>query len=241
MIRAAGLRKGDERFFGRWNLNRCGGYPGPRSDVRSSMVLALALVVPGAVGCRSRTLQPLGGSGTLGGRGARLGGRGRPVTLRRVLAAALADAAVTAWRGPRGRRRRAGRDRRAGGRDGGVCRGRPRVGADAGAAPRTMRSRCRACSSCRSRSRCCARSDAASWISIARSRSAPGRPPRAGAGRSPPGTWTIRALLEAMVVQSDNVACDKLLALVGGPAAVDARMRALGVRGDRASASASAR
>jgi beta-lactamase class A len=49
----------------------------------------------------------------------------------------------------------------------------------------------------------------------------------------PPGTWTIRALLEAMVVQSDNAACDKLLALVGGPAAVDARMRALGVQGIR--------
>ena len=49
----------------------------------------------------------------------------------------------------------------------------------------------------------------------------------------PPGTWTIRALLEAMVVQSDNAACDKLLALVGGPAVVDARMRALGVEGIR--------
>ena len=46
----------------------------------------------------------------------------------------------------------------------------------------------------------------------------------------PRGTWTIRALLEAMVVQSDNVACDKLLALIGGPAAVDARIRALGVK-----------
>jgi len=58
---------------------------------------------------------------------------------------------------------------------------------------------------------------------------------RPGAARVivPPGTWTARALLEAMIVQSDNVACDKLLALIGGPAAVDARMRALGVRGVR--------
>src|SRR6478752_3576775 len=51
----------------------------------------------------------------------------------------------------------------------------------------------------------------------------------------PPGTMavpakkTIRELLEAMLTTSDNVACDKLLALVGGPAVVDARMRALGV------------
>jgi beta-lactamase class A len=32
---------------------------------------------------------------------------------------------------------------------------------------------------------------------------------------------TVRKLLEAMVVSSDNVACDRLLALVGGPQAVD--------------------
>jgi beta-lactamase class A len=46
-----------------------------------------------------------------------------------------------------------------------------------------------------------------------------------------PGRATIRQLLDAMVVRSDNVACDKLLALVGGPRAVDARMRALGIDG----------
>ena len=51
----------------------------------------------------------------------------------------------------------------------------------------------------------------------------------------PPGTMavpakkTIRELLEAMLTTSDNVACDKLLALVGGPGVVDARVRALGV------------
>jgi beta-lactamase class A/mannose-6-phosphate isomerase-like protein (cupin superfamily) len=51
----------------------------------------------------------------------------------------------------------------------------------------------------------------------------------------PPGTMavparkTLRELLEAMLTTSDNVACDKLLALVGGPGVVDARVRALGV------------
>jgi beta-lactamase class A len=34
-----------------------------------------------------------------------------------------------------------------------------------------------------------------------------------------------------MIVRSDNVACDKLLALLGGPAVVDARVRKLGVDG----------
>ena len=46
-----------------------------------------------------------------------------------------------------------------------------------------------------------------------------------------PGKATIRQLLEAMVIHSDNVGCDKLLALIGGPRAVDARMRALGIDG----------
>ena len=46
-----------------------------------------------------------------------------------------------------------------------------------------------------------------------------------------PGRATIRQLLEAMVIHSDNVSCDKLLALIGGPGAVDARMRALGISG----------
>jgi hypothetical protein len=39
-----------------------------------------------------------------------------------------------------------------------------------------------------------------------------------------PATKTVRELLEAMIVNSDNVACDKLLSLVGGPRAVDARL-----------------
>ncbi len=46
-----------------------------------------------------------------------------------------------------------------------------------------------------------------------------------------PGQRTIGELLEAMVVNSDNVACDKLLALLGGPRVVDARMRTIGVDG----------
>jgi beta-lactamase class A len=39
----------------------------------------------------------------------------------------------------------------------------------------------------------------------------------------------VRELLEAMIITSDNTACDKLLALVGGPGVVDARVRALGI------------
>jgi beta-lactamase class A len=46
-----------------------------------------------------------------------------------------------------------------------------------------------------------------------------------------PAQKTVRALLEAMIINSDNVACDKLLALIGGPRAVDARIRAEGVEG----------
>jgi beta-lactamase class A len=46
-----------------------------------------------------------------------------------------------------------------------------------------------------------------------------------------PAKRSVGELLEAMVIRSDNVACDKLLALLGGPGVVDARVRALGVRG----------
>jgi beta-lactamase class A len=46
-----------------------------------------------------------------------------------------------------------------------------------------------------------------------------------------PTTRTIGELLEAMIIHSDNVACDKLLTLIGGPAAVDARMHKLGIEG----------
>src|ERR1017187_7779124 len=46
-----------------------------------------------------------------------------------------------------------------------------------------------------------------------------------------PSRTTVRKLLEAMVVSSDNVACDRLLALVGGPQAVNVRMRSHGIEG----------
>lgn len=44
-----------------------------------------------------------------------------------------------------------------------------------------------------------------------------------------PSKKTVRELLEAMIITSDNTACDKLLSLVGGPGVVEARVRALGV------------
>jgi beta-lactamase class A len=44
-----------------------------------------------------------------------------------------------------------------------------------------------------------------------------------------PSKKTVRELLEAMIIASDNTACDKLLALVGGPRVVEARVRSLGV------------
>jgi beta-lactamase class A len=55
----------------------------------------------------------------------------------------------------------------------------------------------------------------------------------------PPGTTavparrTLRELIEAMIINSDNVACEKLLALAGGPRAVDAYVRGLGISGMR--------
>jgi len=44
-----------------------------------------------------------------------------------------------------------------------------------------------------------------------------------------PSKKTVRELLEAMIITSDNTATDKLLSLVGGPGVVEARVRALGV------------
>lgn len=40
---------------------------------------------------------------------------------------------------------------------------------------------------------------------------------------------SISALLDAMLIESDNTACDRLLELVGGPTAVNERMRRIGV------------
>jgi metallo-beta-lactamase class B len=47
------------------------------------------------------------------------------------------------------------------------------------------------------------------------------------------GTLTVRDLLRAMLVEGDNSAADGLLRLVGGPGAVTARLRALGIDGVR--------
>jgi beta-lactamase class A len=44
-----------------------------------------------------------------------------------------------------------------------------------------------------------------------------------------PAKRTAEQLLEAMLVNSDNIACDKLLSLIGGPKIVDARMKGLGI------------
>ena len=41
-------------------------------------------------------------------------------------------------------------------------------------------------------------------------------------------TVTAGELLELMIAQSDNTACDAVLKLVGGPPAVERRMRTLG-------------
>lgn len=46
---------------------------------------------------------------------------------------------------------------------------------------------------------------------------------------NPGMTRTAESLLRSMVVESDNTACDVLLAAVGGPAAVSGRLRALGI------------
>ncbi len=54
------------------------------------------------------------------------------------------------------------------------------------------------------------------------------------ASRSPDGfDLRVEALAEAMVEESDNTACDVLLPLVGGPAAVTTMLRGLGVDGVR--------
>jgi beta-lactamase class A len=66
-------------------------------------------------------------------------------------------------------------------------------------------------------------------LPIAESDLRPGLSPIAEAHPHGGVTMTARELLEAMVVQSDNTACDRLVAFVGGPAAVGQRMRDLGV------------
>jgi beta-lactamase class A len=59
----------------------------------------------------------------------------------------------------------------------------------------------------------------------------PGHSPIAEFANNKPVTLTVERLLELMLGESDNSASDALLRLAGGPAAVTARMRALGVAG----------
>jgi beta-lactamase class A len=60
-----------------------------------------------------------------------------------------------------------------------------------------------------------------------------GRSPLAERWTAPAVTLTVRELLDLMVSNSDNSACDRLLALAGGGAAVTARLRAWGIDGIR--------
>jgi beta-lactamase class A len=60
-----------------------------------------------------------------------------------------------------------------------------------------------------------------------------GYSPIAEAGRRATQRFTVRELLRRMVGESDNTASDRLLALAGGPAAVTANLRRLGVEGVR--------
>ena len=96
---------------------------------------------------------------------------------------------------------------------------------------RTSRFPCRAYSSCRLPSRCCARLMPARSISTSEILLGADDAREGVTTIVVPSRMTVRKLLEAMVVSSDNVACDRLLALVGGPRTVDARMRGLGIEG----------
>jgi beta-lactamase class A len=59
----------------------------------------------------------------------------------------------------------------------------------------------------------------------------PGNSPIADLANNTPVTLTLGRLLELMLGESDNSACDKLLRLSGGPAAVTGRIRELGITG----------
>jgi beta-lactamase class A len=53
-------------------------------------------------------------------------------------------------------------------------------------------------------------------------------------GRFKPGaSFTVRELLEFMILSSDNTACDILLRLCGGPPAVQSHLQTLGIQGIR--------
>jgi beta-lactamase class A len=61
----------------------------------------------------------------------------------------------------------------------------------------------------------------------------PGHSPLRDAANGKAITHTVGELIEAMVVNSDNTACDTLLKMVGGPAVVTKRMLALNVKNVR--------
>ncbi|HEX7833364.1 MAG TPA: class A beta-lactamase [Thermoanaerobaculia bacterium] len=61
----------------------------------------------------------------------------------------------------------------------------------------------------------------------------PGHSPLRDAANGKAITHTVGELIEAMVVHSDNTACDTLLKMIGGPAAVTKRMLAMNVKNVR--------
>ena len=58
-----------------------------------------------------------------------------------------------------------------------------------------------------------------------------GHSPIAEMAKNTPVTFTVGRLLELMLGESDNTASDAMLRLAGGPAAVTARLRELGIQG----------
>jgi len=67
--------------------------------------------------------------------------------------------------------------------------------------------------------------------SVTREHVAPGVPSNTARWAKVPLTKTIRELIDLSIIESDNTSTDKLLELVGGPAAVTDTMRALGFSG----------
>lgn len=59
----------------------------------------------------------------------------------------------------------------------------------------------------------------------------PGHSPLAIKTNAQPATLTVEELLDWMLRESDNTACDAILRLAGGPEAVSARLRELGITG----------
>jgi beta-lactamase class A len=59
----------------------------------------------------------------------------------------------------------------------------------------------------------------------------PGSPGNSARWKNTPVDTTVRQLIEFSMVDSDNTASDKLLALVGGPAKLTKRLRSFGIRG----------